>query len=82
MRRRHAIVRRAMMLLVACSLLLSTPVSSIGGTEDPPTPPMDEVALGTAPFKIMNDTELVSAASTYGWSGNGSVDNPYIIENL
>ncbi len=80
--RRHAIVRRAMILLVACSLLLSMPVSSIGGTEDPPTPPMDEVANGTAPFKIMNDTELVSAASTYGWSGNGSVDNPYIIENL
>ena len=71
-----------MMLLVACMLLLSMPIPSIGGSDDPAPPPLDEVANGTAPFKIMNDTELVSAASTYGWSGNGSVDNPYIIENL
>ena len=71
-----------MILLVACILLLSTPLPSIGGSDDPASPPMDEVNNGTSPIKMMNDTELVSAVPTCGWSGNGSADDPYIIENL
>ena len=63
-RRRNAVVRRAMIMLVACLLLLSTPFPSIGGSDDPASPPMDEVNNGTSPIKIMNDTELVSAVST------------------
>lgn len=79
--RRNAVVRIAMIILVACMVLLSTPFPSIGGSDDPASPPMDKVNNGISPIKIMNDTELVSAVSTYGRSGNGSADDPYIIEN-
>ncbi len=71
-----------MILLVGCMFLLSMPFPSIGGSDDPASPPMDEVNNGTSPIKMMNDTELVSAVSTHGWSGNGSAVDPYIIENL
>ncbi|NPA75987.1 MAG: hypothetical protein GXO25_07920, partial [Euryarchaeota archaeon] len=39
-------------------------------------------ALRTAePLRINNDTDLANQASANGWPGNGTVNNPYIIQN-
>ena len=35
-----------------------------------------------SPIRIRSDSEFASIASSEGWMGNGSSNNPYIIENL
>jgi parallel beta-helix repeat protein len=51
------------------------------------TDPTDEknIVLSSAinsPFRINNDTELINMAIANSWIGNGSVDNPYILDNI
>jgi len=46
-----------MILLVACLLLLSMPFPSIGGSNDPASPPMDEVNNGTSPIGVQDTTK-------------------------
>ncbi|MGD0818235.1 MAG: NosD domain-containing protein [Methanomassiliicoccales archaeon] len=36
----------------------------------------------TSPFRINSDAEMVSFASRMGWPGNGSIDDPFIIDGL
>lgn len=36
----------------------------------------------TSPFRINSDAEMASSASRKGWAGNGSIDNPFIIDGL
>ncbi len=59
------------------------PVPAVEGPPGPaPPPPRDGVANESVPIMINNDSVLRSIATLYGWAGNGSWDNPYIIENL
>ena len=34
-----------------------------------------------SPIRIDNDSDFADTAASDGWKGNGSADNPYIIEN-
>ena len=36
----------------------------------------------TSPFRINSDAEMVSSASRMGWPGNGSIENPFIVDGL
>lgn len=38
--------------------------------------------VSETPITIHSDQEFAEAALTYGWSGNGSADNPYLIVDL
>lgn len=34
------------------------------------------------PITISSDNDLITQANTYGWTGTGSINDPYVIENL
>jgi len=66
-----------MLLLTMPSLTIA---SDIGGVDD--FIPLNGVTGEVTTFRILGENDLPTAASTYNWTGNGSEDNPYIIENM
>ena len=82
-KRLHTGVSKIISILLVCTLLLSSlTVVATDGSDRSPPPPRDLVAGETAPIMIKGETEFAVAVSTYGWPGNGSWDNPYIIEGM
>jgi parallel beta-helix repeat protein len=69
-------------MLVSISFLTSicgiSVVSSVVSAEGE-----DSVALISSPvIQVNNDAELASLISANGWQGNGTLSNPFVIENL
>jgi len=62
------------------TLLLS--VLPPAAAADHPDPPWDGPSGEVASIRIQSDAELQTAAITYGWSGNGSADDPFVIEGM
>jgi len=79
--REHIGCPKALSLLIVCSLLLSVPIAVAEG-EGPPTVPDDGIAGEDGPIIIDGDAQLIAAVAAYCWTGNGSKDNPYVIEGL
>ena len=48
---------------------------------EPKEPTMNQANISHDPITISNDTDFYSKASNEGWSGNGTIDNPIMIEN-
>ena len=81
--REHTRIRKYLLMLVVCALLIPAPtVMASDGSGDAPPELGNGVVAETSPIKINGETELATAASTYGWTGNGSEADPYIIEGL
>ena len=78
----NAIARGALCLLLACALLMELPPAAMGAPAGPTTPPGGRVAGETAPISLTSESAFVAAAATYGWPGNGSESNPYVVSGL
>jgi parallel beta-helix repeat protein len=82
--------RRVLSLMLLTFLLTLMPIADLGGIAARPTmvvsePEKQELLLtGTphAPITIDGDANFSATALLEGWPGNGSPENPYIIEGL
>ena len=77
--------RKIISVLVMFMLLHSIPamvLAADGGTDELVAMPEDGVAAESSPIEINGESELATTASTNGWMGNGSSDNPYIIRDI
>ncbi|UCC93055.1 MAG: PKD domain-containing protein [Thermoplasmata archaeon] len=80
MRRRSAIVQWAMMMLLACVLIVSMPLTATAGSDDAPSPPMDEVMDTTPPTAVAGDDILVLPEEGVYLNGSLSTDDVGIVK--
>ncbi len=60
-------------------------VSAAGVPTDGPSPVFAAIAagkVGHAPFRVNSDMDLAAKAAANGWPGDGTVGNPFLIQNL
>jgi len=79
--RRNVPIRRGATLVIALLLLIQFPLVA-SGAEDGPDIPEDTVMNEVSSIAIDGDAQMAAAAAANGWSGNGSEQNPYVIENM
>lgn len=74
---------QTLLLIGLVAILLMLPHSHMGYTNDTGSIYTFEASGSVhAPISIGSDAEFSSVAASEGWDGNGSADNPYIIEDL